>query len=241
MTAAISSVRLDNITKVFGGVRALTSVNLAIEAGDVVAIMGPNGAGKSTLLSIVSSLMRPTRGQVIYRGDEDRTFSDAPLDRIGVLSHQPLIYPDLSAEDNLIFFARLYGVSNPVQKVRGLIEELSISDFRKDRPTRVLSRGQLQRVALARALVADPDFLLLDEPAAGLDSKAITRIQTALETLTQRGGLGMIVTHDPGVAFRTANRAVMLRKGQIVSDRPAPDSAEEWRELYFATVEGEKR
>ena len=240
MTLEISSVRLENVTKIFGAVRALSGISLTINPGEVVAIMGPNGAGKSTLLSVVSLLTRPSRGQVLYNNEVVRSTADAPVSRIGILSHQPLIYPDLSAEENLTLFAKLYGISSPAQKVAALIDEFAISDFGSDRPSRVLSRGQLQRVSLARALIADPDFLLLDEPAAGLDSSAIERIENALLKLTKRGGMGMIVTHEPDVAARTANRAIMLRRGKVARDQAAPGTSAEWRRLYMATVEGEE-
>ncbi len=234
---SISHVRVERLTKVFGKVRALAGVSLELSSGEVLGVMGPNGAGKSTLLGILSLGARPTRGTVYING-ETATGSEEELRRgIGLLSHQPMVYPDLTARENLTLFASLYGVAEPEKAVAALEEHLGLGTFAAGRPTRVLSRGQLQRVALARALVATPDLLLLDEPAAGLDSSALTRVEDALGQLTSRGGIAVIVTHEPDVACRMATRAVMMRAGRIAADVPAPGSVGEWRDLYHQTVE----
>lgn len=238
MSARISSVRLEHVTKVFGAVRALAGVTLEIGAGEVVAVMGPNGAGKSTLLGILARTGLPTRGRLLVNREEVRGVDPELRGRIGLLSHRPLVYPDLTGKENLLLFARLHGLRDPRAAVTRLVEELALGDFASDRPTRVLSRGQLQRIALARALVADPDLLLLDEPAAGLDSAAVARIGAVLLALRERGGLAVVVTHEPEVASRVATRAVMLRRGAIAADEPAPGTADLWRALYVRTVEG---
>jgi heme exporter protein A len=238
MASRIENVRVADVTKVFGAVRALASASVDVKAGEVVAVMGPNGAGKSTLLSILSLAMRPTRGKVLFNGAPVK-WSDTELSgRIGLLSHQPLVYPDLTGRENLKLFARLYGVKNVNQAVASTETELGLEGFGSDRPTRVLSRGQLQRVALARAIISEPDLLLLDEPAAGLDSAAVSRISGVLEKLLARGGMAVIVTHEPDVAAEIATRAVMVQKGAVVTDREAPQSAAGWRKLYVETVEG---
>jgi heme exporter protein A len=238
MASRIEKVSVAKVTKVFGAVRALASATLEVKTGEVVAVMGPNGAGKSTLLSILSLAMRPTRGQVLFNGAPARWANTELSGRIGLLSHQPLVYPDLTGRENLKLFARLYGIKNVSEAVASVEAELGLEEFSSDRPTRVLSRGQLQRVALARAIVSDPDLLLLDEPAAGLDSAAVTRISSVLERLLAQGGMAVIVTHEPDVAASIATRAVMVQKGVVVTDREAPENAAGWRELYVETVEG---
>ncbi|MCP4199518.1 MAG: heme ABC exporter ATP-binding protein CcmA [Proteobacteria bacterium] len=241
MSSNIENVCVASVTKVFGAVRALASASMDVTSGEVVAVMGPNGAGKSTLLSILSLAMRPTRGEVLFNGAPVK-WSDTELSgKIGLLSHQPLVYPDLTGRENLMLFARLYGVEDVRQAVAMAETELGLNGFGSDRPTRVLSRGQLQRVALARAIVSEPDLLLLDEPAAGLDSAAVSRISGVLDRLLARGGMAVIVTHEPDVAAEVATRAVMVKKGAIVTDREAPESAAGWRKLYTETVEGSGR
>ncbi|MCP4600353.1 MAG: heme ABC exporter ATP-binding protein CcmA [Proteobacteria bacterium] len=239
MTTKISNIRVEKLTKVFGSVRALAGVSCELKPGEVLAVMGPNGAGKSTLLSILSLTMRPTRGQVLLNGEPAPTADMNLKGRIGLLSHQPLVYPDLTCRENLMLFAHLYGCENPAQAAGSVEEELNILGFSTDRPTRVLSRGQLQRVAMARALISKPDLLLLDEPAAGLDSEAVSRIEQVFEKLIARGGMAVMVTHEPEVASSVATRAIMMHRGKIVSDTQAPSSAEQWRALYIATVKRE--
>jgi len=233
----IQKIQVEGAVKLFGRVRALAGASLVVESGEAVAVMGGNGAGKSTLLSLLSLSSKPTRGKLL--------FNDVPPDeieqvrgRIGLLAHDAMVYPDLTAKENLHFFAGLLGVSDVERAVQGQVEDQALLDFFDDRPCRVLSRGQLQRVSLARALLAEPDLLLLDEPAAGLDSRAVARIEKAVVDLRERGGMAVVVTHEPEVASRIATRALMLRRGKIVEDGPAPEDVDGWRALYFASQEG---
>jgi len=239
VTAGLESVRLAGVTKVFGAVRALFSVGFEARRGEVIAVMGGNGAGKSTLLSILALMARPTRGTVSFDGRPAGPADPAARTRIGLLSHQPLVYPDLTGRENLRLFAGLYGLPDAAGAVADVERRLELALFVADRPTRVLSRGQLQRVALARALIHSPDLLLLDEPAAGLDSTAVARIEECLSEHAARGGIAVMVTHEPELAARTANRAVMLVAGRLVADVPAPEGAEGWRTLYRSAVEGD--
>jgi heme exporter protein A len=234
------AIAVEGAVKLFGAVRALAGASLEIAGGDVVAVMGRNGAGKSTLLGILSLTMRPTRGTVSFDGKPVR-FGDPDARRlVGLLSHQPLLYGDLTGVENLRLFAALYGVEIEAS-VRGVIERLGIGRFVADRPIRVLSRGQLQRVALARALVSRPRILLLDEPAAGLDREAIDGIDETLAAHRDAGGIAVVVTHEPELAARVATRAVMIRDGRIAADVAAPDGADAWRALYREAAEGGAR
>lgn len=233
----ISKIKVEDATKLFGRVRALAGVSLSIESGEAAAVMGGNGAGKSTLLSLLSLSSKPSRGKVLFNDTEPSKIENV-RGRIGLLAHDPMVYPDLSAKENLFFFAGLLGVEDVERAVQKQVTDLAIHDFFDDRPCRVLSRGQLQRVSLARALLAEPDLLLLDEPAAGLDSRAVSRIEKAVVDLRDRGGMAVVVTHEPEVAFRIATRAVMLRRGKVVTDEPSPQDAAGWRSLYFTAQEG---
>jgi heme exporter protein A len=242
MTAGgLSSIKTANLTKLFGAVRALKSVSLGAEAGEVVAVMGPNGAGKSTLLALISLTMRPTRGQVLFDGEPVRAADPAVRSRIGLLSHQPLVYPDLTGRENLRLFAKLHGVADPAAALAAAAERFALDAFVGDRPARVLSRGQLQRLALARALIASPDLLLLDEPAAGLDANAVGRIERALADHRERGGIALMVTHEPVLAAAVATRAVLIDRGRVIADEPAPAAADGWRELYATALTGSVR
>jgi heme exporter protein A len=236
----LESVAMEGAVKVFGSVRALAGVSLTLTSGDVAAVMGQNGAGKSTLLAILSLTARPTRGTVSFDGARVRFGDPDARRRVGLLSHQPLLYGDLTGAENLRLFASLYGVDVD-GSVRAVSERLGLGRFAADRPVRVLSRGQLQRVALARALVSRPRLLLLDEPAAGLDRAAIDGIAEALAAHREDGGIAVVVTHEPELAARVATRAVMLRDGKIAADTGAPGSADAWRALYRDAAEGGAR
>ena len=233
----IHKITVENATKLFGRVRALSGAALSLESGEAAAVMGGNGAGKSTLLSLLSLSAKPTRGKVLFN-DQPPAEMEGVRGRIGLLAHDAMVYPDLTAKENLFFFAGILGVADKERAVQKQVEDLAVKDFFDDRPCRVLSRGQLQRVSLARALLAEPDLLLLDEPAAGLDSRAVSRIEKAVTDLRDRGGMAVVVTHEPEVAARIATRAIMLRRGKIVSDGPAPADVEGWRALYFSSQEG---
>lgn len=233
----ISRVTLKRVSKRFDAVRALVDVNLDIAPGDVVAVMGANGAGKSTLLKLLALLARPTRGALTFN-DDDEPDREALRRRIGLLSHEPLVYPDLTARENLEFFARLTGVAPPGDRANELVSLFGMTEFADSRPTRVLSRGQRQRVSLARALVGSPDLLLLDEPAAGLDHRAVGRIESTIVDLKKRGGMAVVVTHETELAAAIATRAVIIHRGKIVMDDIAPSGADAWRGLYLDAIDG---
>lgn len=238
---SISKIELRRVTKIFGAVRALAGVNLLFEPGAVTAVMGPNGAGKSTLLGLLSLNVRPTKGSIYINGEDSSHNRTAIRGRIGLLSHQPLVYPDLTVRENLRFFAGLSGDKEAPSRVGPLIDQLAMGGYADDRPTRVLSRGQLQRAALARALLSKPDLLLLDEPAAGLDSAAIRLIRQAVQDVKSRDGTVVLVTHEPEVAAAVADRAVMIAGGRVCRDEVAPGDVVAWRNLYVETVEGGPR
>ncbi len=239
MIDRITTIRIEGITKMFGAVRALTNVTLEIGEGEVVAVMGKNGAGKSTFLSVLSLSMRPSRGQILFNGTPARALMPDIYSKIGLLSHAPLVYPDLTCRENLLLFAGLIGLESPAKRVADLEATMGMNEFAADRPARVLSRGQLQRVSLSRALLSEPDLLLLDEPAAGLDREATGRIRDAIEALTKRGGMAVVITHEPALASSIASRAVMIRRGTVIADETAPDELEGWQSLYAKKLESE--
>jgi heme exporter protein A len=224
-------LRVDKVSKSYGRQRALVDVSLELTPGRVSAIVGPNGAGKTTLLGILSTLSRPTRGHV-YLGEQ-------PLDgrvrqAIGFVGHEPGVYPDLSARQNLSLFASLYGLGDADKRVSTMLERVDLAEVRGDLPARAYSRGMLQRLALARALLHEPEILLFDEPSSALDPSGVRWLVSELQREREAGRLVILVTHDLDAAAAVAGHLVVLRRGRVALDRqqPAGFAAPEVRALY---------
>ena len=213
------------IERSFGPARVLRGVDLVVEAGSLHLVLGPNGAGKTTLLRILAGLTRPSTGSVIIDGGSLRE-SPALRSRIGFLSHQSLLYDDLTPLENLEFAARLYEITSPREAARQAIESVGLTDRMND-PVRRLSRGMVQRVAIARALIHQPSVLLLDEPFTGLDPRAAARLVELLSARLAANCGVVLVTHSPADAWSIASRVSLLVRGKWVIDeaRPADQQA----------------
>jgi ABC-type multidrug transport system ATPase subunit len=196
----------------FGPTRALSGVDLTLEAGVVTVIEGPNGAGKSTLLDLLSLLSRPTRGSLMFGPHDAWRMRNALRASLGVLSHAAMVYPDLSGRENLHLFAAMYGVEKA--RVDELGARFEATTFWQ-RPVRTYSRGQLQRIALARALVHTPRLILLDEPSTGLDVRATAQLIAVVRAERARGAIIALVTHDPALSQELADKRVRLLRGRI--------------------------
>jgi heme exporter protein A len=203
------------LTRRFGARTALDGVDLTVHRGQPVALFGVNGAGKTTLLRLLSGALKPTSGTLAIDGHDPRRAPDRARGRIGLLSHQTLLYDDLSARENLEFFARLHGVPEPVERGRAVLEEVGLAD-RAEEPVRGFSRGMQQRVALARALLHAPSLLLLDEPSSGLDARSSTRLREALRDAATRGATWVIATHDVEEGLALCPRWIALRRGRVI-------------------------
>lgn len=213
MTWDFERVEARGLVKMFGSTRALSGVDLVLEAGRVTVVEGPNGAGKSTLLDILSLLSRPTRGSLHF-GTRDAIAEREHLRaHLGVLAHAAMLYPELSGHENLTLFARMYGVSDA--RVEELGERFEVKGF-WHRPTRTYSRGQLQRVALARALLHAPRLILLDEPSTGLDVHAVEQLVSAIAIERARGAIIALITHDSALVERVADVRVRLSRGRVL-------------------------
>jgi heme exporter protein A len=203
------------LTKQFGPLLALRGIDLDIRPGEFVTIVGPNGAGKTTLLRILATLSRPTQGHVSIAGHTLPKGADDARRQIGLLSHQPLLYGDLTAEENLRFFGKMYDVPQLEARILELLDRVELLDRRQDR-ARTFSRGMQQRLAIARALLHDPAVVLLDEPFTGLDPRSSDRLEEMLHVLRDGQRTVIMTIHDLERGWAMCDRALVLARGKIV-------------------------
>ena len=215
------SLTFTDVSRHFGRRRVLNKVSFRCEAGQIVALLGANGAGKSTLLGIAATLLDPSSGRVQYGETTSRSGAELRA-RIGVLGHDLFIYPELSAAENLAFFARAYGVSDVDRAVKLALERAGLDQ--RDDPAGRFSRGMRQRLALERALLHQPRLVLLDEPFTGLDDAATAALRGRLTDLRGDGCIVLVATHDLETIDGVADRAVLLRAGRLVPIDNAPGS-----------------
>ncbi|HXS23348.1 MAG TPA: heme ABC exporter ATP-binding protein CcmA [Gemmatimonadales bacterium] len=224
-----------SLERSFGHVRVLRGIDLEVRRGDVLVVVGPNGAGKTTLLRVLAGLARPSAGEVRVLGRKlERT---APETRrpIGFVSHQSLLYDDLTLAENVALAARLYGMARPRAAAMHALQSVELAERAHQRP-RELSRGLLQRAAVARALVHDPLLLLLDEPFTGLDVPAAERLRELLLE-RQRRGLGLLlVTHHLEEAWDLATRVAVLSGGRWLLEEGRVGPLVEFLPRYRALV-----
>jgi heme exporter protein A len=198
-----------------------------------VALLGPNGAGKSTLVGILATLIPPSTGTVTYGG---RQPDDDTRRAIGVIAHESLCYGDLTGRENVRFFARLYGLDRAAERADEMLERVGLSTEASDRAARTYSRGMLQRLALARALVHRPRLLLADEPFTGLDRAGVELLGKLLAEERARGAIVLAVTHDFEAVAGVADRVVVLARGRIAHDAPAPATGAGLADVYRANA-----
>ena len=208
-------IEVRGLVKSFGGKMALDGLDLDVAEGEFLTLVGPNGAGKTTLIRILATLTRPTRGSVRVDGcDLAKQGSDVRR-RIGLASHQTLLYGDLSAEENLRFYGRMYDVPDLEESITALLLRVDL-DHRRHDLVRTFSRGMQQRLSLARALLHDPAILLLDEPYTGLDQHAMEVLREVLVALAGRSRTVLMTTHNLERGLELCDRAAILVNGRIV-------------------------
>jgi heme exporter protein A len=247
---SVPALEVDGLTRRYGEREALAGVSLSLAAGHTLVVFGPNGAGKTTLLRVLATLLRPHTGVVRVLGRALPEESWAVRGRVGLLGHEPLLYRELTARENLRFHARLHGVGE--ERVDRLLAAVAMGP-RADEPVRGLSRGMVQRVAVARAVLHDPDLLLLDEPRANLDPAAVELVDPLIGPAQDgadgpgaagAGGVGetpparsprtrVICSHDPSGGLAEADVVLGLRAGRVALLRAAAEvGPEEIAELY---------
>ncbi len=210
-----AGLHFENIDKRYGGLLALRKVSFAVSPGECLVLAGRNGSGKTTLLRIAARLVRPSSGTLRFSGASqgDETSSARP----GFVAHATMVYDELTAEQNLLLFAKLQGVDHPGNRVATLLEELGLFE-RRDSLVRTFSRGMRQRVAIARALLHKPSVLLLDEPATGLDPQGVAWLAETLRQLRDSGRTILMSLHGESEISSLGTRAIRLDAGSIVAD-----------------------
>lgn len=211
-------IDVHHLVKRFGPKVVLRNLEFHVETGEFVALLGPNGAGKTTFLRILASLSRPTLGEVRIADHYLPGQAGAVRQRLGVVFHQPVLYSELTAEENLHFFGAMYHVSNLNKRINEVLELVGLASRRRDL-VRTFSRGMQQRLSIGRAVLHDPEVLLLDEPYTGLDQDACDMLDGVLRLVTSRGRTVVMTSHDLVRTADLASRFDVLSRGVILGSR----------------------
>jgi len=209
-------IEVRKLVKRFGLKTVLRGLDFTVQPGEFVALLGPNGAGKTTFLRILASLSRPSLGEVRVAGYSLPNEAAQVRARLGVVSHMPLLYPDLTAEENLRFYARMYGLEDQSARVTEVLEMVGLEKRRGDL-VRTFSRGMQQRLAIGRAVIHDPEVMLFDEPYTGLDQDASEMLDEVLKSVAARGRTVVMTSHDLARAEDLATRFDILSRGVIAA------------------------
>ena len=223
------------LSRLFGRHRAVDGVSFGLGAGESLALFGPNGAGKTTLLRLLAGLLRPTSGIAIIGGNDIRSETTV-RGRVGLISHQTMLYPALTALENVEFAARLHGVKSPTSAARSALEKMGIAE-RSGSLVKTLSRGMQQRVSIARAIVHAPAVLLLDEPYTGLDANGAGALSRMLHELRTGGATLVLVTHNVAEGIAVSSQIAVMMAGKFMRTLPTAGlDAEKFTHEYRALV-----
>ena len=209
-------IKVKKLVKRFGPKAVLRGLDFEVESGEFVALLGPNGAGKTTFLRILASLSRPLMGTVQIAGFQLPGQAAAVRRRLGVVSHLPLLYGDLTADENLRFYGRMYSIPEMETRISAVLEMVGLIKRRRDL-VRTFSRGMQQRLAIGRAVLHNPDVMLFDEPHTGLDQDACEMLDTVLKEVAARGRTVVMTSHDLARTADLASRFDVLSRGKIVA------------------------
>ncbi len=236
-----TAIAVTGLTKSFGNLYALRNLSFSLNKGEFLTIFGPNGAGKTTLIRILSTLTKASSGEIRIADFSFENDSEKIRRQIGVIAHQTFLYENLTAEENLRFYGRLYDVENLPQKIETLLSEVGL-ELRKKDFVRTFSRGMQQRLAIARAMLHEPSILLLDEPYTGLDQHASEMLTNWLKRLRSAEQTILMVTHDLEQGMELADRIAVLVKGKLVLNQAQQEiDPKKFRQIYYNLVEKDKR
>ena len=228
-------IEVKSLIKRFGLKNVLAGVNFSAIPGEFVVLLGPNGAGKTTFLRILASLSRPTLGSVLVAGFKLPTEAAEVRMRLGVVSHNPLLYGDLTAEENLDFFGRLYNIHGRDSRIHEVLGLVGLSARRRDL-VRTFSRGMQQRLSIARSVLHDPDVILFDEPYTGLDQDASEMLDGVLKSVAAAGRTVVMTSHDLARAEDLGTRFDVLNNGKIENSIKKQDMGTENLLAYYKRV-----
>ncbi len=215
-------IETKKLVKRFGSKTVLRGVDFNVQPGEFVALLGPNGAGKTTFLRILASLSRPTLGEVVVAQHKLPDQADKVRAQLGVVSHLPLLYPELTAEENLRFYARMYGIDQVEMRITEVLQMIGLEHRRRDLVS-TFSRGMQQRLAIGRAVIHDPQVMLFDEPYTGLDQDASEMLDEVLRSVAAQGRTVVMTSHDLARAEDLATRFDILSRGVVVASATKKD------------------
>jgi heme ABC exporter ATP-binding subunit CcmA len=232
LTIDFEQLAADDVSRHFGRRRALSRISFRASSGTILGLLGPNGAGKSTMIALLATLMRPSGGEIRYGSYSAKATGGALRAAIGILGHDLFLYPELTARENLIFFAGLYGAADARAAADAALNRAGLAD-RADDAIASFSRGMRQRVALERALIHRPRLVLLDEPFTGLDDASAAALVGRLRGLREEGAIVILATHDLDLAEGLLDSALFLRDGRVVDTVARPGAL---RSTYRAVM-----
>ncbi len=234
-------IEVEGLSRRFGRITALDNISLQIREGEFLTVFGPNGAGKTTLIGILSSLVKATSGEILFKGKSVRENANRLRRSIGVIGHQSLLYGQLTAGENLQFYGRMYGVDRLDERVEEVLAEVNLQHRANDL-TRTFSRGMMQRLAIARAMIHKPSIYLLDEPYSGLDQHSGDKLRDMLSGLKTRRKTILMTTHNLERGFELSDRSVIIVKGRVEYDRRNESGdVSEIRGTYYRLIEQVER
>lgn len=213
--ARLPVLTIQGLKKRYGLKPILRGIDLTLYTGERVALLGANGAGKTTLLRILAGLTKPSEGRIVLEGWDGERDAMQVRRLVGFVAHQPYLYEELTALENLRFFGKMYGVTDECELASSLLQKVGLQRRAKER-VGTFSRGQLQRMAWARALLHAPRLLLLDEPDTGLDQEGNELITALWQEHTRQGGYSLFTTHQLEHALHRGERIVLLNGGRVV-------------------------
>lgn len=232
-------ISIKGLSKSFGNHHVLKNIDLDIKKGDFITIFGPNGAGKTTLMKIMSTLVPPSSGSIVVDGFD---VADEPVDirkQIGSISHETYLYSELTAEENLRFFGRMYDMDKEHldARVDELLQQVGL-EYRSNDRVGTFSRGMKQRLSIARALIHEPSILFLDEPYTGLDQHASSTFENVLNGLDAQNTTKIMISHNMDRSLKLCNRVMILNGGKIVFDEPRHNagSIDDFKNTYESFV-----